>query len=92
MLHLPEEILRKIYEYDSYKQDHWVHIVANIKTLFLHSLEEEIFKIMTQAQDNNRNREWYRIKPKLEKHFGQNLDEFDKEINDIILKTWRMDW
>jgi hypothetical protein len=90
MLHLPEEILRKIYEYDSYKEDHWVRIVANIKILFLHSLEEEIFKIM-KKQAINRNREWYRIKPKLEMRLGQNLDEFDKEINDIILKTWRMD-
>jgi hypothetical protein len=51
----------------------------------------EIFKIM-KKQAINRNREWYRIKPKLEMRLGQNLDEFDKEINDIILKTWRMDW
>jgi len=28
----------------------------------------------------------------LEIHFDQNLDEFDQEINDIILKIWRMDW
>jgi hypothetical protein len=45
-----------------------------------------------KKQAINRNREWYRIKPKLEMRLGQNLDEFDKEINDIILKTWRMDW
>ena len=92
MFHLPEEILRKIYEYDSYKEDNLAHIVSDIKILFLQSVEKEIFKIMSQAQAINRNREWYLIKPKLERCFGQNLDEFDKEINDIILKTWRMDW
>ena len=91
MMHLPEEILRKIYEYDSYKEDHWAHIVSDIKILFLHSLEEEIFKIM-KKQAINRKREWFRIKPKLGIHFDQNLDEFDQEINDIILKIWRMDW
>jgi hypothetical protein len=25
----------------------------------------------------------------LEIHFGQNLDEFATEINDLILKTWK---
>jgi len=92
MFHLPEEILRKIYEYDSYKEDNWTHIVSDIKILFLHSLEEEVFKIMSQAEANHRKREWYLIKPKLEICFGQNLDEFDKEINELILKTWKKDW
>ena len=92
MFHLPEEILRKIYEYDSYKEDNLAHIVSDIKILFLQSVEEEIFKIMSQAEANHCKREWYLIKPKLEICFGQNLDEFDKEINELILKTWKKDW
>jgi len=91
MFHLPEEILRKIYEYDSYKKDNWQPILSHIKMKFLHSIEDEIFTIM-KKQAMNHTREWYRIKPKLEIHLDQNLDEFDKEINDIILKIWRMDW
>jgi hypothetical protein len=91
MFHLPEEILRKIYEYDSYKEDNWAHIVSDIKISFLHSIEDEIFTIMTSPV-NHLNRSWYLIKPKLEIHFGQNLDEFATEINDLILKTWKKDW
>ena len=92
MFHLPEEILRKIYEYDSYKEDQWQPIVSDIKMKFLNSIEDEIFTIMTSARSNHRGRNWYLIKPKLEIHFGQNLDEFTREINDLILKTWKKDW
>lgn len=93
MFHLPAEILQKIYEYDSYKEDHWSHIISDIKISFLHSLENEIFTIMTTNYSNRRGlRHWYLIKPKLEICFGQNLDEFDKEINELILKTWKKDW
>ena len=90
MFHLPEEILRKIYEYDSYKEDNWAHIVSDIKISFLHSIEDEIFTIMSSYHLYPR--EWNLIKPKLEIHFGQNLDEFATEINDLILKTWKKDW
>tara|TARA_B100000795_G_scaffold182932_1_gene138647 strand:+ start:670 stop:951 length:282 start_codon:yes stop_codon:yes gene_type:complete len=93
MYHLPEEILRKIYEYDSYKEDHWQPIVSDIKMKFLHSIEDEIFTIMTTNYSNCRGiRNWYQIKPKLEIRFGQNLDEFDEKINELILKTWKKDW
>tara|TARA_B100000795_G_scaffold242566_1_gene205932 strand:+ start:26 stop:307 length:282 start_codon:yes stop_codon:yes gene_type:complete len=93
MFHLPEEILRKIYEYDSYKEDHWQPIISDIKMLFLNSIEDEIFTIMTSSFRNCRMiRNWFLIKPKLEMRFGQNLDEFGKEINDLILKTWKKDW
>jgi len=93
MFHLPEEILRKIYEYDSYKEDNWAHIVSDINTLFLHSIENEIFTIMTTKSSNRRGiRNWYLITPKLETCFGQNLDEFKEEINELILKTWKKDW
>jgi archaellum component FlaC len=91
MFHLPEEILRKIYEYDSYKEDNWAHIVSDIKISFLHSIEDEIFTIMS-SRVNHLTREWNLIKPKLEICFGQNLDEFDEEINELILKTWKKDW
>jgi len=117
MYHLPEEILRKIYEYDSYKEDHWQPIVSDIKMKFLHSIEDEIFTIMTTSCSNCHRavprsasrrlskfgtavysvyvrgiRNWYQIKPKLEIRFGQNLDEFDEKINELILKTWKKDW
>ena len=93
MFHLPAEILQKIYEYDSYKEDHWSHIISDIKISFLHSIEDEIFTIITTNYSSCRGiRNWYLIKPKLEICFGQNLDEFDKEINELILKTWMKDW
>ena len=54
MFHLPEEILRKIYEYDSYKEDHWQPIVSDIKMKFLHSIENEIITILTNYSNDNR--------------------------------------
>ena len=109
MFHLPAEILQKIYEYDSYKEDHWSHIISDIKISFLHSIEDEIFTIMTSTRSNYKNissphhfltpllpsfpslLDSILIKPKLEICFGQNLDEFNKEINELILKTWKKD-
>ena len=86
MFHLPEEILRKIYEYDSFKKDHWSHIISDINISFLLSIENEIFSIMT-SPTSIFNSEWNLIKPKLEICFGQNLDEFDQEIYKLISKT-----